>query len=106
MRFFSRRGFALSELFVLVAFAALILGLSLPAIQKLRETSNRTRCANNLRLLGTGVQGFVAANEQLLPHNQLSAPYGSWNTQLLVYLGEEKLAKEYNPGHEWWASEK
>ena len=86
----------------MLAVAAMLLTLALPALQHARQAAERVRCENNLRTIGVGVQAFAAANDQMLPHNQLSAPHGSWNTQLLPFIGKMKLAREYNPGHDWW----
>lgn len=99
----SREGFALIDVVVTMVVIALLLSLALPAVLKARQSAEKNHCEDNLRVIGQGVQAFVTANDQILPHNQLSAPYGSWNTQLLPFIGQEKLAREYNPGHDWWA---
>lgn len=99
-----RQGFALIDVVVMLTVVVLLLSLALPALQHARHAAERVRCENNLRTIGVGAQAFAAANDQMLPHNQLSAPYGSWNTQLLPFIGQAKLAREYNPGHDWWAA--
>ncbi len=78
-------------------------GVGLPAVLGAHGTDARIRCADNLRLIGVGAQGFATANDQMLVYNQLASPQGSWNTQVLRFLGQEELAREYNPGHDWWA---
>ena len=99
----SRKGFALIDVVVTIMLLAMLLSLVLPAVLTARQAAEKIRCEDNLRAIGQGVQAFAAANDQMLPYNQLSAPYGSWNTQLLPFIGQEKLAREYNPGHDWWS---
>ncbi|WP_020473170.1 DUF1559 domain-containing protein [Zavarzinella formosa] len=101
-----RRAFTLIELLVVIAIIAVLIGLLLPAVQKIREAANRMKCQNNLKQLGVAVHNYHDTNT-MFPHSgargvpgsdccSASAPSWSWIARTLPYIEQDNLFKQAN----------
>jgi prepilin-type processing-associated H-X9-DG protein len=97
-----RSGFTLIELLIIVAILAVMVGLLLPAVQRVRDAAARAQCANNLKQIGLALHTFNDIRTFLPPGNELSglgsiAPTKSnWAIQILPYLEQDALYQKYN----------
>ncbi len=96
----SRRGFTLIELLVVIAIIGVLIGLLLPAVQKVRESASRMKCQNNLKQLALGMHTRHENKGSFAPgtrKNPVGAPEldHSWTLTLLPFIEQDVLYKNF-----------
>src|SRR5262245_23836079 len=99
-----RRGFTLLEVLVVIAIIAVLIGLLLPAIQKVREAANRSKCTSNLRQLGLALHQYENVHGKF-PPAQVEGPFPEagvtatvnhgWGPFILPFIEQLELDRKY-----------
>jgi prepilin-type processing-associated H-X9-DG protein/prepilin-type N-terminal cleavage/methylation domain-containing protein len=92
----SRHAYTLLELLVVIAIITLLVGLLLPAVQKVRDAAARLQCMNNLKQIGLAAHQYHDARKifpagMSFENNRAPLLYATWLTQLLPYIEQQPL---------------
>jgi len=98
-----RLGFTLIELLVVIAIIAILIGLLLPAVQKVRAAASNMQCKNNMKQFGLAFHNYAGANDNKLPASRTpkGTTFRSWTPVALTYVEQGNVGDQWDMNIAW-----